>query len=67
LGLVPEVPEGRKIFSELTVMKNLRLGSCVKGAKKDRKSNIDWILLMQRNYCKTKNFMLYVWSMDTAT
>lgn len=37
------VPEGRKIFSELTVMENLRMGSFAKRAKKDRKKNIDWV------------------------
>lgn len=37
------VPEGRKIFPELTVMENLRMGSFAKRAKKDRKKNIDWV------------------------
>jgi branched-chain amino acid transport system ATP-binding protein len=42
LGII-QVPEGRKIFSELTVMENLRMGSYVKSAKKGRKRNIDWV------------------------
>jgi branched-chain amino acid transport system ATP-binding protein len=42
LGII-QVPEGRKIFSELTVMENLRMGSYVKSAKKDRVRNIDWV------------------------
>jgi branched-chain amino acid transport system ATP-binding protein len=42
MGII-QVPEGRKIFPELTVMENLRMGSYVKGARKDRKANIEWV------------------------
>jgi len=41
-GLV-QVPEGRRIFPEMTVMENLRMGSYVKGTRKDREKNIDWV------------------------
>lgn len=40
LGIV-QVPEGRKIFPEMTVIENLRMGSFIKGAKGDRQANID--------------------------
>ncbi len=38
LGIV-QVPEGRRIFPELTVLENLRMGSFVKSARKDREKN----------------------------
>ncbi len=38
LGIV-QVPEGRRIFPELTVLENLRMGSFVKNARKDREIN----------------------------
>ncbi|WP_306589669.1 ABC transporter ATP-binding protein [Geothrix sp. 21YS21S-4] len=41
-GLV-QVPEGRRIFPEMTVMENLRMGSYVKGTRGDRQKNIDWV------------------------
>ena len=41
-GIV-QVPEGRRIFPEMTVMENLRMGSFVKGTRKDRARNIDWV------------------------
>lgn len=41
-GLV-QVPEGRRIFPEMTVMENLRMGSYVKGTRKDRERNIEWV------------------------
>ncbi len=41
-GIV-QVPEGRKIFPELTVMENLRMGSYMKDAKKERRKNMDWV------------------------
>jgi branched-chain amino acid transport system ATP-binding protein len=40
LGIV-QVPEGRKIFPEMTVLENLRMGSFIKSARKDRQANID--------------------------
>ncbi len=39
-GIV-QVPEGRRIFPELTVRENLRMGSFIKRAKKDRGKNIE--------------------------
>ncbi len=41
-GLV-QVPEGRRIFSEMTVLENLRMGSYVKATRPDRQKNIDWV------------------------
>ncbi len=38
LGIV-QVPEGRRIFPELTVIENLRMGSFVRDARKDREKN----------------------------
>ncbi len=40
LGIV-QVPEGRKIFGELTVRENLHMGSYIKSAKKDRERNVE--------------------------
>ena len=40
LGIV-QVPEGRKIFPEMTVMENLRMGSFLKSCRKDREVNIE--------------------------
>ena len=45
-GLV-QVPEGRRIFPEMTVMENLRMGSYVKATRKDRQKNMDRILEYQ--------------------
>ncbi|HJV64854.1 MAG TPA: ABC transporter ATP-binding protein [Geomonas sp.] len=39
-GIV-QVPEGRKIFPEMTVRENLRMGSFIKSAKASRESNIE--------------------------
>jgi branched-chain amino acid transport system ATP-binding protein len=36
-----QVPEGRRIFSEMTVVENLRMGSFVKATRKDRERNMD--------------------------
>jgi len=41
-GLV-QVPEGRHIFPEMTVLENLRMGSYVKATRPDRQKNIDWV------------------------
>jgi branched-chain amino acid transport system ATP-binding protein len=41
-GLI-QVPEGRHIFPEMTVMENLRMGSYVKATRADRQKNIDWV------------------------
>ncbi len=40
LGIV-QVPEGRKIFPEMTVRENLRMGSFIPGARKDRETNME--------------------------
>jgi branched-chain amino acid transport system ATP-binding protein len=40
MGIV-QVPEGRKIFPEMTVMENLRMGSFLKSCRKDREVNIE--------------------------
>jgi branched-chain amino acid transport system ATP-binding protein len=39
-GIV-QVPEGRRIFPEMTVMENLRMGSFTKSTRKDREKNIE--------------------------
>ncbi|TWJ18406.1 ABC transporter ATP-binding protein [Geobacter argillaceus] len=44
-GIV-QVPEGRKIFPEMTVRENLRMGSYVKSARSDRDANIDRVFTM---------------------
>ena len=38
---VIQVPEGRRIFPEMTVMENLKIGSYPKSTRKDREKNID--------------------------
>ncbi len=38
---VVHVPEGRKIFPEMTVLENLRMGSYPKSCRKDREKNIE--------------------------
>jgi branched-chain amino acid transport system ATP-binding protein len=45
LGIV-QVPEGRKIFPEMTVMENLAMGSFIKSARKDRSANIERVFSM---------------------
>ncbi len=40
LGIV-QVPEGRRIFPEMTVIENLAMGSFIKSARGDRQANID--------------------------
>jgi branched-chain amino acid transport system ATP-binding protein len=40
MGVV-QVPEGRRIFPEMTVLENLRMGSYTRNAKQHRKANID--------------------------
>ncbi len=40
LGVV-QVPEGRRIFPEMTVTENLRMGSFVKATRKDRQRNME--------------------------
>ncbi len=38
---VVQVPEGRRIFPEMTVVENLRMGSFVKATRKDRVKNME--------------------------
>jgi branched-chain amino acid transport system ATP-binding protein len=40
LGVV-QVPEGRRVFPEMTVLENLRMGSYVKSTRADRQENLD--------------------------
>jgi branched-chain amino acid transport system ATP-binding protein len=40
LGVV-QVPEGRRVFPEMTVLENLRMGSYVKSTRADRRNNLD--------------------------
>ncbi|HET7824101.1 MAG TPA: ABC transporter ATP-binding protein [Anaeromyxobacter sp.] len=40
LGVV-QVPEGRRIFPEMTVIENLRMGSFIKATRKDRDRNME--------------------------
>lgn len=40
LGIV-QVPEGRHVFSEMTVMENLRMGSYIPAARKERDRNLE--------------------------
>ena len=44
-GLV-QVPEGRKIFPEMTVLENLRMGSFIKSARPDREANVERVFQM---------------------
>lgn len=41
-GLV-QVPEGRKLFVDMTVMENLELGAYTPKARKNRKKNLEWV------------------------
>ena len=40
LGVI-HVPEGRRVFPEMTVLENLRMGSYAKGARADREKNLE--------------------------
>jgi branched-chain amino acid transport system ATP-binding protein len=44
-GIV-QVPEGRKIFPEMTVLENLRMGSFIKSARADREANVERVFDM---------------------
>lgn len=43
---VVQVPEGRKIFPEMTVLENLRMGSFIKSARPDREANVERVFQM---------------------
>jgi len=45
LGIV-HVPEGRRIFPELTVLENLRMGSFLAAARRDRARNLDRVFTL---------------------
>ncbi len=45
LGVV-QVPEGRKIFPQMSVVENLRMGSFVKSARKKRDANVERVFTM---------------------
>jgi branched-chain amino acid transport system ATP-binding protein len=45
MGIV-QVPEGRRIFPELTVLENLRMGSYIKSARSDRQSNTERVFTL---------------------
>ncbi|MCL4424036.1 MAG: ABC transporter ATP-binding protein [Firmicutes bacterium] len=40
---IAHVPEGRRLFPEMTVQENLELGSLAPEAKKRRKETLDWV------------------------
>jgi branched-chain amino acid transport system ATP-binding protein len=44
-GIV-QVPEGRKIFPEMTVLENLRMGSYIRSARKAREANVERVFGM---------------------
>ncbi len=41
-----QVPEGRKIFPEMTVLENLRMGSYIQSARKGREANVERVFSM---------------------
>ena len=43
---VIQVPEGRRIFPEMTVLENLRMGSFVKATRKDRARNLERVFAL---------------------
>ena len=45
LGIV-HVPEGRRIFPEMTVLENLRMGSYLPGTRGDRRRNLDRVFTL---------------------
>jgi len=45
LGII-QIPEGRKIFPQMTVTENLRMGSFTKNARKNRSANMDRVFAM---------------------
>jgi len=45
LGIV-QVPEARRIFPEMTVVENLRMGSFVKATRKDRERNMERVFTL---------------------
>jgi branched-chain amino acid transport system ATP-binding protein len=41
-----QVPEGRRIFPELTVLENLRMGSYLKSVRQDREANLERVFAL---------------------
>ncbi len=54
MGIV-QVPEGRRIFPEMTVLENLRMGSFIKSARPDRERNIDRVLTLFPRLAERRN------------
>jgi branched-chain amino acid transport system ATP-binding protein len=54
LGIV-QVPEGRRIFPEMTVVENLRMGSYVKATRADRSRNMDRVFTLFPRLAERKN------------
>ncbi len=54
LGIV-QVPEGRHIFPEMTVMENLRIGSYVASARQDRHRNLERVFALFPRLFERKN------------
>ncbi len=53
-GLI-QVPEGRKIFPEMTVVENLRMGSFVKATRKDRERNMERVFALFPRLAERRN------------
>jgi branched-chain amino acid transport system ATP-binding protein len=53
-GLI-QVPEGRRIFPEMTVVENLRMGSFVKSTRKDRERNMERVFGLFPRLAERKN------------
>ncbi|HYG69434.1 MAG TPA: ABC transporter ATP-binding protein [Anaeromyxobacteraceae bacterium] len=53
-GIV-QVPEGRKIFPEMTVVENLRMGSFVKATRPDRARNMDRVFTLFPRLAERRN------------
>jgi branched-chain amino acid transport system ATP-binding protein len=45
LGVV-QVPEGRRVFPEMTILENLRMGSYIEAARADREKNLEHVLTL---------------------
>jgi branched-chain amino acid transport system ATP-binding protein len=45
LGVV-QVPEGRRVFPEMTILENLRMGSYIQAARADREKNLEHVLTL---------------------
>ncbi len=54
LGIV-QVPEARRIFPEMTVVENLRMGSFVKATRKDRARNMERVFTLFPRLAERRN------------